>query len=79
MTAPEVPPGVPVLLSRGEIARVTGLSVVKVKLWLDRNILKSIQPTGRSGKREVHACELARVAAEFSLPLDWDAVREPSP
>lgn len=79
MTPPDVPPGVPVLLSRGDVVKVTGLKVETVKRWLKKGVLKSIQPTGYSGKREVYAHELARFADSIDLPLNWDALQQTDP
>lgn len=67
------PAGVHSLLTLGQTARVLNLGERTVKGWVERGILRHVQPTGHRGKRLVPSVALEDFALRHGLPLDWEA------
>ena len=73
MGAYTVPPGVPSLLTSGQVAAALNLPERRVRTWLENGRLPFWQDSVNSW-RWIRAADLLRFAHERGLPCDWEAV-----
>ncbi len=66
------PPGVPSLLTSGQVAAVLNVPDRRVRTWLDNGTLPFWQDN-MSAWRWIRSADLLQFAAERGLTLDWEA------
>lgn len=69
----ESPPGVPQILSLGDVAKVLNLPDRRVRHWAEKGALAFFQD-GLNGWRWVRTTDLIDFASERGLALEWEGV-----